>query len=154
MPATAGRHSPPTGPRPGGNYAFNDAHAMMAFVGAGFEAPVGALLEAQSEAMRGCDDNAAFTRDVGHPLTLAIKAFGDGNYAETVRLIRPIRTIAHRFGGSHAQRDVIDLTLIEATLRSDDHALAKALAAERALARPDSPLSALFSRRAANLSEN
>lgn len=137
-----------------GDYAFNDAHAMMAFVGAGLEAPANTLLEAQREAMRADDDNAAFTRDVGHPLTLAIKAFGDGNYAETVRLIRPIRAIAHRFGGSHAQRDVIDLTLIEAALRSDDQALAKALAAERALARPDSPLSALFSRRAADLSEN
>ncbi|RWM12815.1 MAG: tetratricopeptide repeat protein [Mesorhizobium sp.] len=137
-----------------GNYAFNDAHAMMAFVGAGLEAPARTLLEAQREAMRGNDDNATFTRDVGHPLTLAIKAFGDGSYAETVRLIRPIRPIAHRFGGSHAQRDVIDLTLIEAALRSGDHALARALAAERALARPDSPLAALFSRRAANLSEN
>ncbi|TIU94353.1 MAG: tetratricopeptide repeat protein, partial [Mesorhizobium sp.] len=132
----------------------NDAHATMAFVGAGQEAPVRALLEAQSEAMHGNDDNTAFTRDVGHPLTLAIKAFGDGNYIETVRLIRPIRAIAHRFGGSHAQRDVIDLTLIEAALRSGDHALASALAAERALARPDSPLSGLFSRRAADLSEN
>jgi tetratricopeptide (TPR) repeat protein len=137
-----------------GNYAFNDAHAMMAFVGAGLEAPARTLLEAQREAMRGNDDNATFTRDVGHPLTLAIKAFGDGSYAETVRLIRPIRPIAHRFGGSHAQRDVIDLTLIEAALRSGNHALARALAAERALARPDSPLAALFSRRAADLSEN
>lgn len=137
-----------------GNYAFNDAHAMMAFVGAGLEAPAKTLLEAQREAMRGSDDNAAFTRDVGHPLTLAIKAFGEGNYAEAVRLIRPIRSIAHRFGGSHAQRDVIDLTLIEAALRAGDTALARALTAERQLARPDSPLSALFSRRAANLSEN
>ncbi|MER9559641.1 MULTISPECIES: tetratricopeptide repeat protein [unclassified Mesorhizobium] len=131
-----------------GHYAFNDAHAMMAFVGAGLEAPARNLLEAQREAMRGKDDNAGFTRDVGHPLTLAIKAFGEGNYAGTIRLIRPIRAIAHRFGGSHAQRDVIDLTLIEAALRSGDGALARALAAERALARPDSPLSALFSRRA------
>ncbi|RJT42536.1 tetratricopeptide repeat protein [Mesorhizobium waimense] len=137
-----------------GNYAFNDAHAMMAFVGAGLEAPARALLEAQREAMRGSDDNAAFTRDVGRPLTLAIKAFGDGNYAETVRLIRPIRAIAQRFGGSHAQRDVIDLTLIEAALRCGDHALSRALTAERTLARPDSPLSALFSQRAAELSEN
>jgi tetratricopeptide (TPR) repeat protein len=87
-----------------GNYAFNDAHAMMALVGAGQETPARTLLEAQHEAMHANDDNAAFTRDVGHPLTLAIKAFGDGNYAETVRLIRPIRAIAHRFGGSHAQR--------------------------------------------------
>ncbi|MER9753106.1 tetratricopeptide repeat protein [Mesorhizobium sp. M0166] len=137
-----------------GHYAFNDAHAMMAFVGAGLDAPARGLLEAQREAMQGEDDNAAFTRDVGHPLTLAIKAFGEGNYAETIRLIRPIRAIAHRFGGSHAQRDVIDLTLIEAALRSGDGALARALAAERALARPDSPLSALFSRRATALAAN
>ncbi|UVK43164.1 tetratricopeptide repeat protein [Mesorhizobium sp. AR07] len=137
-----------------GNYAFNDAHAMMAFVGAGLDAPVQTLLEAQREAMSGSDDNAAFTRDVGHPLTLAIRAFGAGNYAETVRLIRPIRAIAHRFGGSHAQRDVIDLTLIEAALRAGEGALARALTAERSMARPDSPLSALLSRRAADLSEN
>ncbi|MER8990792.1 tetratricopeptide repeat protein [Mesorhizobium sp. M0074] len=137
-----------------GHYAFNDAHAMMAFVGAGLEAPARGLLEAQREAIRGKDDNAAFTRDVGQPLTLAIKAFGEGNYAGTIRLIRPIRAIAHRFGGSHAQRDVIDLTLIEAALRSGDGALARALAAERALARPDSPLSALFSRRATALAAN
>jgi hypothetical protein len=137
-----------------GLYAFNDAHAMMAFVGAGLDAPALALLEAQREAMRGNDDNAAFTRDVGHPLTLAIKAFGEGSYAETVQLIRPIRAIAHRFGGSHAQRDVIDLTLIEAALRAGDGALTRALTAERSMARPDSPLSALFSRRAADLSEN
>jgi len=137
-----------------GNYAFNDAHAMMAFVGAGLEAPAKTLIEAQCEAMRGSDDNAAFTRDVGHPLTLAIKAFGDGRYDEAVRLIRPIRSIAHRFGGSHAQRDVIDLTLIEAALRAGDSALARALTAERHLARPDSPLSTLFLRRASELSEN
>ncbi|RVA84872.1 tetratricopeptide repeat protein, partial [Mesorhizobium sp. M7A.F.Ca.CA.004.01.1.1] len=58
------------------------------------------------------------------------------------------------FGGSHAQRDVIDLTLIEAALRAGDGALARALTAERSMARPDSPLSALFVRRAADLSEN
>ncbi|PBB26871.1 peptidylprolyl isomerase [Mesorhizobium sp. WSM4312] len=137
-----------------GDYAFNDAHAMMAFVGAGLDTPARTLLDAQREAMRGNGDNAAFTRDVGHPLTLAIKAFGEGNYTEAVHLIRPIRTIANRFGGSHAQRDVIDLTLIEAALRAGDRALAGALTAERSMARPDSPLSVLLARRAADLSEN
>src|SRR4051812_10609516 len=33
-----------------GNYAFNDAHAMMAFVGAGLAGPAQALVDAQSEA--------------------------------------------------------------------------------------------------------
>ncbi|BCG76919.1 tetratricopeptide repeat protein [Mesorhizobium sp. 113-3-3] len=137
-----------------GDYAFNDAHAMMAFVGAGLDAPAQTLLDAQREAMRGIGDNTAFTRDVGHPLTLAIKAFGEGNYTEAVQLIRPIRAIANRFGGSHAQRDVIDLTLIEAALRAGDRALAGALTAERSMARPDSPLTVLLARRAADLSEN
>ena len=134
-----------------GNYAFNDAHAMMAFVGAGLEAPARALLEAQREAIAGEDDNAAFTRDVGHPVSLAVKAFGEGRYGETVRLLQPVRAIAHRFGGSHAQRDVIDLTLIEAALRAGDDALAVTLATERNAARPASPLSQLFVERAAFL---
>jgi tetratricopeptide (TPR) repeat protein len=134
--------------KPASGYAFNDAHAMMAFVGAGLSDAAEALLAAQEEAAAGDGDNAAFTRDVGHPVTLAIKAFGDGNYREAVRLLRPVRSIAHRFGGSHAQRDFIDLTLIEAALRSRDRALSRALAAERFEARPASPLSRLFVERA------
>jgi hypothetical protein len=129
-------------------YAFNDAHAMMAFVGAKRPAAAARLIEAQRAAMEADADNAAFTREVGHPVTLAIHAFGEGNYAETVRLLRPIRHIAHRFGGSHAQRDVIDLTLIEAALRAGNVALARALSAERFHARPDSPLSRIFVERA------
>ena len=133
------------------SYAFNDAHAMMAFVGAGRTAAAARLIEAQRAAMEAPGDNAAFTRDVGYPVTLAVHAFGEGNYAETVRLLRPIRHIAHRFGGSHAQRDVIDLTLVEAAMRSGNAPLARALAAERFQARPDSPLSKIFVDRAQKL---
>jgi len=53
-----------------------------------------------------------------------------------VRLLRLIRNKAHRFGGSHAQRDLIDLTLIEAAERGGEDALARALMTERAAARP------------------
>ena len=101
--------------------------------------------------MAGSGDNAGFTRDVGHPVALAVKAFGEGNYARAVELLRPVRSIAYRFGGSHAQRDVIDLTLIEAAFRVGDTALASALSAGRAAARPGSPLSQLFVRRASEL---
>ena len=134
-----------------GNYAFNDMHAMMAFVGAGLGEPARLLLEAQEQAMAGSGDNAGFTRDVGHPVALAIQAFGVENYSTVVELLRPVRSVAYRFGGSHAQRDVIDLTLIEAAFRAGDTALASALSAERATARPDSPLSQLFVRRASEL---
>src|SRR5690606_33500084 len=120
-----------------GNYAFNDLHAMMAFVGAGRPSEQQQVLDAQRAAIEGQGDNVHFTREVGHPATLAVQAFGRGEYAQAVRLLRPIRSTAHRFGGSHAQRDVIDLTLIEAASRGGDEALAAALAAERAALRPE-----------------
>jgi hypothetical protein len=128
-----------------GNYAFNDVHAMMAFVGAGRSSAAEAVLEAQRAAMDGAGDNVAFTREVGHSAARAIKAFGEGDYAETVELLRPIRNYAHRFGGSHAQRDVLDLTLIEAAKRAGQDRLAAALLAERAdrrhaMARPRSTI--------------
>ena len=72
----------------------------------------------------------------------------DGDYATTVKLLRPIRSIAHRFGGSHAQRDVLDLTLIEAAYRAGHAPLAAALAAERLEMRHESPLAQLLARRA------
>ena len=131
-----------------GNYAFNDAHAMMAFVGAGKRDLQHKVLEVQIAAMERAGDNARFTREVGHAVAKGIKAFGDGDYAQSVRLIRPVRNIASRFGGSHAQRDVLDLTLIEAAFQSGQQALAQALSAERVNAKPSSPLAQLFARRA------
>jgi hypothetical protein len=122
-----------------GNYAFNDVHAMMAFVGAGRSQSAGSVLEAQRAAMGGTGDNVDFTREVGYPVARAIKAFGDGNYGETVALLRPIRSYSHRYGGSHAQRDLIDLTLIEAAARAGQEKLAAALRAERAARRHGFP---------------
>jgi tetratricopeptide (TPR) repeat protein len=135
-----------------GEYAFNDAHAVMAFVGAGRQAAIARLLDAQAAAISREDDNGAFTREVGHAVTLAIVDFGKERYDDCLRRLRAVRNIAHRFGGSHAQRDVIDLTMIEAALRSRRHAIAQALAAERTAARPQSPLARLFAARAAGLS--
>jgi tetratricopeptide (TPR) repeat protein len=131
-----------------GNFAFNDMHAMMSFVAAGRGAAREAVFDAQDSSMQGGADNAAFLREVGRAATCAIVAFGDGNYAETVRLLRAIRNHAHRFGGSNAQRDVIDLTLIEAAVRAGDRPLARALAAERAVRRPESRVSLGFVERA------
>jgi hypothetical protein len=134
-----------------GNYAFNDIHAMMAFAAAGRAQAARDLLEAQREAIDAGGDNARFTRDVGHPVSLAIKAFGEGDYAAAARLLQPIRAVAHSFGGSHAQRDVIELTLIEAAIRAGDSALAARLSAERARSKPESPLSRVFLDRASSL---
>jgi hypothetical protein len=132
-----------------GNYAFNDLHAAMAFIGAGRPAPVQALLRAQEHAMEGSGDNALFTRAVGAPAVRAMLAFDRGDFAGAVRLLRAIRRDAHRFGGSHAQRDLLDLTLIEAALRDGQHGLAAALTAERLDLKPHSPSCLVLAGRAA-----
>jgi len=116
-----------------GNYAFNDMHAMMAFVGAGRDTEAAKLLEAQLRVLQqGRGDNVQFLRDVGHGATRAVHAFACGDAVEAVRLLRPLRSHAHRFGGSHAQRDIIDLTLIAAAEKAGEQALARALRYERA----------------------
>lgn len=132
-----------------GHYAFNDAHAMMAFACDQRQEAIQTLQAAQTRAMQGGGDNAMFTRDVGAPLCQAILALVEGDPARTVELLRPLRSIAQRFGGSHAQRDLIDLTLLEAALRDGQQALARGLAAERVDAKPGSPSARELLRRAA-----
>ena len=113
------------------HYAFNDMHAMMALVGAGRDGDAQRLMSAQQTALKSEDDNSAFLGEVGLAATQAIHAFAQARYTETVQLLRPVRRHAHRFGGSHAQRDVIDLTLIEAAARDGQKLLADALRSER-----------------------
>jgi len=119
-----------------GLYAFNDMHAMMAYAGAGRHADQQAVLEAQRQALARDDDNAVFTREVGGPVAQAIGAFAAGDFTRSAQLLRAIRSRASRFGGSHAQRDVIDLTLLEAARRGGQETLASALAFERLCVRP------------------
>jgi len=114
-----------------GNYAFNDMHAMMAFVGSGRDDDAARLIAAMDRALVADGDNVDFLKDVGHAATRAVQAFGQQRYGDAVQLLRPVRSEAHRFGGSHAQRDLIDLTLIEAAERGGEHDLADALRRER-----------------------
>jgi hypothetical protein len=60
-----------------------------------------------------------------------VLAFAGGDYAGAVDAILPIRRDAVRIGGSHAQRDIINLTLIAAAERSGQWGLARALLQER-----------------------
>ena len=61
-----------------------------------------------------------------------------GDYDSAVDLVLPIVEIAHRFGGSNAQRDVVHRTLVEAAIRAGRGNLARALVAERLSQKPDS----------------
>jgi len=127
--ALAERWAPHAG---SGHYAFNDLHAAMAFACAGRDDLLQTLQAAQDAAMAGAGDNAAFTREVGAPATQAVIAFQRHDPARAVDLLRSVRSGAHRFGGSHAQRDVLDLTLIRAAALDGQTALARALETERA----------------------
>lgn len=122
-----------------GYYAFNDVHAIMACLGAGRIDDVAALHAAMQGAAMGQGSNAAMTRDVGLPIADALIAFERGEYGATIGLLMPVRLIAHRFGGSHAQRDVFTLTLIEAAIRAGRANLADALLAERTALKPMNP---------------
>jgi len=100
-----------------GFYAFNDMHAMMALVATGQESAAAAVLRAASKAAAGEGTNAVMSREVGVPILRAFEAFGRGRYGEAVDLLMPVRYRAALFGGSHAQRDIVHRTLIEAALR-------------------------------------
>ncbi|MBP7815294.1 MAG: tetratricopeptide repeat protein [Phenylobacterium sp.] len=119
-----------------GLQAFDDAHAMMAFVGAGRDDAARDLLTALEAGAAGDGDNAMMTAEVGLPVARALHAFGQGRFAQAVDDLRTVRNRAHRFGGSHAQRDVIDLTLIAAARAAGQTSLERALLAERQAARP------------------
>jgi tetratricopeptide (TPR) repeat protein len=133
-----------------GYYAFNDAHAVMAFIGAGRQDLLERALAAMArQAASGAPGgNGLMTRDVGLPLARGLVAFSRGDHETCIRELLTIRQHAHRFGGSHAQRDIVHLTLLEAALRSGRTPLAQALAAERIALKPESPFNRLLATRA------
>jgi hypothetical protein len=86
-------------------------------------------------------DNHAMAREVGLPLARALLAFAKGDDDAAADQLYAVRTVAPRFGGSHAQRDVIDQTLLAACARGRGRkALGRALLNERLLAKPVTPL--------------
>jgi hypothetical protein len=124
-----------------GFYAFNDMHAMMAFVATGRGREAAALRTAVESSARESNTNGRMARDAGLAIVRAIEAFGREDYAEVVRLLAPVRETARVVGGSNAQRDVLSRTLLEAALRAGDKAIARTLAEERVAQKPHCPFS-------------
>jgi tetratricopeptide (TPR) repeat protein len=122
-----------------GYYAFNDVHALMAFVAEGRDGAIARVLAALRQAADSSGTNAMMSREVGLPVAEALVAFGRGDYRRVIESLMPVRHIAQRFGGSNAQRDILHLTLLEAALRSGRTELARALAGERTALKPASP---------------
>ena len=123
----------PAAARPGPS--FRDAHAALAFTAAGDDESLGKLVDGL-QAMADAGDATA--REATLPLIKGIGAFGQGDYAEAVRLMEPVYPQLTRVGGSHAQRLVFEDTLLEAYLRAEEFDKATGMLRER-LSRRESP---------------
>lgn len=132
----------------GRTYPFNDWHAAMAYLGAGRASDVERLIAAYRRPDGGQSETAAWGSRTAVPLIEGFAAFWQGDYAHAVELLHGARFIANAFGGSHAQRDIIDWTLTEAALRGGLGDVASALAHERLASKPHSPINRAFLRRA------
>lgn len=66
----------------------------------------------------------------------ALRAYADGSYGECIRILSPAAADVVRIGGSHAQREVVEDTLLMALIKSQDHAKARAILDARLHRRP------------------
>jgi hypothetical protein len=130
-----------------GYYAFNDVHLMLALLGARDLAGAEHWLACCAGRALDADDaaraNHAMAREVGLPLMRGLLAFARGDFDAAATTIHPVRALAQAFGGSHAQRDLIDQTLLAASARASNgtaKAIGRALLNERLLAKPATPL--------------
>ncbi|MFJ9619994.1 tetratricopeptide repeat protein [Streptomyces noursei] len=125
-------------------YAFNDAHAVMAYVGAGRPDRAERLVRDREQWLARtpagpAPANRTMTADIGLPVCRALLAYGRGDFAGATDLLLPVRHRLNDFGGSHAQRDAVQRTLVEAALRAGRHDLARTLLSERSRLRPICP---------------
>jgi hypothetical protein len=67
-----------------------------------------------------------------------VLAFAEGDFEASVAFLAPVRRLLSVFGGSHAQRDAWQRTLLVAALRSGQAGFARVLVEERLAERPSS----------------
>ena len=114
-------------------YAFNDFHGVMALAGAGRRDDVRGVIESRERWLDQAPaaTNARMTADIGLPACRAALAFVEDRHDDVIEELMPIRGSFQHFGGSHAQRDALQRTLLESALRAGRYALARALTSER-----------------------
>jgi hypothetical protein len=97
--------------------SFSDVHAMLAFVGARQWDRAQRLELALASAQLRPTRHGHTTSQLGLPACRALMAFGRGEHARAISLLGSLPAQVHRLGGSHAQRDVLHLTLLQAVER-------------------------------------
>jgi hypothetical protein len=135
----------------GKTYSFNDWHAVMAWLGAGRHRDVERMLAAYRADAAGGTESGRWARDIGLPLIEGFAAFWHGDYHAAAERLYGARHISNAFGGSNAQRDIIDWTLTECALRGGLADLAESLANERRALKPHNLINLDFLSRASKL---
>ena len=108
--------------------AFRDCHAALAFAGAGDADATGRLVDRLAAQGDQGDD---LSREMTLPIALGAAAFVAGDYGEAARLMGPTYPMLARIGGSHAQREVFEDTLLETYLRAGWYDEARTMLDER-----------------------
>jgi len=98
--------------RPG--FVFGDVHAALAYASVGDDAAMSALI-AGLQALDAKGHPIAGT--VALPLVLGVAAYVAGDYAEALARIEPVAGEIHRVGGSHAQWELFEETMVVCQLR-------------------------------------
>lgn len=131
-----------------GSSAFNDLHALLALIGAGELAHANAWAETSliTAARIGGAWNREVSRDLAMPLMRGLLDFAHGRYDAAGEALFPLPAVAARLGGSHAQRDVIDQTLLAIAARGGMKQAGRALLEERRHAKPHTPLTEWWAR--------
>lgn len=130
--------------------SFTDMHAAMAFAGAGRHREGKHLIEVLEANKDGASTSSLMIRVAGLDIARGILAFGQENFKETHASLSKARYNSSVLGGSIAQRDVINVTLLEAAVRSGRIGTVKALIAERSAVKPQHGLTKLILERALN----
>ena len=106
---------------------LNDLHAVMADVGANrFGAARRGRPPGRRAATTATGTNRMMTAEVGLPASRAVIAHAEERFGDVVAELLPIRRQMHWFGGSHAQRDVLQRTSLDAAIRDGQLDLARA----------------------------
>jgi tetratricopeptide (TPR) repeat protein len=118
---------------------FTEPHYTMAFGHEGaFDQADSQIASLERLGAQPGAENAVVVNNLTLPICNAIRAYYQGDYAQTIKTLMPIRYDYQPIGGSHAQRDVFNIFLMDAAIRNGDTTLARALLAERAAAHPNS----------------
>jgi tetratricopeptide (TPR) repeat protein len=118
--------------RPG--FVFGDIHAALAYAATGNARALGALMDS----LRALAAKGNLAAEVGLPLVEGTAAFAAGDHAGALRHFEPVEADIHRMGGSHAQWEIFEETMVVAYLRQGRHEDAARLLRRR-LARRASP---------------